>query len=807
MPGPQVESAIENARVKRTDKRGLMPLKEARALVAATEIYRKGDGEMIDGTFVLESDRVWAALLSLSDAAEFVREAQRIQWAFHVRGFDNLSLVERYGDGILPWLRSRIDRRGTLHNIPWCVLPCLLALDTREALEIALSARALDAQLPDFTQPGAFASDRHDDATEQAPANDPLEVARKWIDAHPARFPWLEELARAGNAHAAALLKDRAAAFAIPPAVRALLDAAPAIDEPPGPIWNVGALDAAAEGFDLPIWDNANYTTGAMRVTGFASREGDTLVVQTITYNPRGNEPVNRDVHAYGPGAKRPSSNKLLVPHSDMEPIWLDGINRVAANNVLHVWGEHDAEGQPIKDSRGTRLIPSAFPPDYFVVALNGEDVPVSLHIPDILGPVDKRLKELHLLTPEEGLLLEVCTHHRDQLFLGETALKKAVGAPPGAVKLFELDDFQWPLAGEKSTLDLFTMVEALKARRQITRLPGEPNSHPRHFLLPLATLRFYAGGNAWPPGDFPIAPPRPAHGPGRTPYQNLLFERGWPHGVQLLHGGMHEEMANVRVTLEYLLNAGAPLMHVYWGRRVATAWVRAIGLAERSLTLADEGVQRALADERPLYGGEARALLAGFASTKANLPAWLGADLALLLEVLIGGAETVLAFADVLAEGTHEAMAAAAFELGFVLRRIPEKPFRIKSDRQRAPILDRKKVRAALTAVKAEGEVARMLELALGKTNRARTELEWAHGKEPRAGILAAEPSPFDAWLVTLAGDDYLRKVGPRLVEEADSWTVTQLAALSSPLAAEHLETLRRARPDLATALETAGI
>ena len=46
------------------------------------------------------------------------------------RWTDNLALHERYGDAILPWLRSRL-RNGVLTNVPWCVLPCLLAIGTR----------------------------------------------------------------------------------------------------------------------------------------------------------------------------------------------------------------------------------------------------------------------------------------------------------------------------------------------------------------------------------------------------------------------------------------------------------------------------------------------------------------------------------------------------------------------------------------------------------------------------------------------------------------------------------------------------
>jgi hypothetical protein len=126
-----VVTAMRDARAA-VDGRGLVPLEDARRLVGATRAYRKGEGETVQGTNVLEADRVWAALLSLGDAAEFVREATRLSWEFHVRGRDNLALLERYGDGILPWLRSRLRSDGVLVNVPWCVVPCLLAIDDGE---------------------------------------------------------------------------------------------------------------------------------------------------------------------------------------------------------------------------------------------------------------------------------------------------------------------------------------------------------------------------------------------------------------------------------------------------------------------------------------------------------------------------------------------------------------------------------------------------------------------------------------------------------------------------------------------------
>jgi hypothetical protein len=49
-----------------------MPLGEARAWLAGRDAYVKGEGWLIDGTYVLESDRTWAALLSLGGGEEFL---------------------------------------------------------------------------------------------------------------------------------------------------------------------------------------------------------------------------------------------------------------------------------------------------------------------------------------------------------------------------------------------------------------------------------------------------------------------------------------------------------------------------------------------------------------------------------------------------------------------------------------------------------------------------------------------------------------------------------------------------------------
>ncbi|HEY4241815.1 MAG TPA: hypothetical protein VGM88_18460 [Kofleriaceae bacterium] len=98
---------------------------EARALLARHTVFAKPD-----------ADALWAALLALDDAAEFVREAKRLRWEFHPRGSTNTELHERYGDGILPWLATRVQG-GVLTDMPWCIAPLLLACGSPDAAALA----------------------------------------------------------------------------------------------------------------------------------------------------------------------------------------------------------------------------------------------------------------------------------------------------------------------------------------------------------------------------------------------------------------------------------------------------------------------------------------------------------------------------------------------------------------------------------------------------------------------------------------------------------------------------------------------
>jgi hypothetical protein len=140
--GPWVQAAMRDAAVDPRDARGLMPVEAALGVVREATTFERGyerGFESVRGVAVRPADRVWAALLSLPSAADFVREARRLEWRGSPRGMLNVAPVERFGTGILPWLADHLQPDGTLVNVPWCVLPCLYALEAdpraREVLD------------------------------------------------------------------------------------------------------------------------------------------------------------------------------------------------------------------------------------------------------------------------------------------------------------------------------------------------------------------------------------------------------------------------------------------------------------------------------------------------------------------------------------------------------------------------------------------------------------------------------------------------------------------------------------------------
>jgi hypothetical protein len=454
-----LDSAMRNAAVDR-DARGLMPLEAARALVASTDRFERGDP--IPGTHVLASDRCWAALLSLADADEFVREARRLAWAFHPRGTDNLGPLERYGDGILPWLADHVVD-GALQNQPWCVRPCLLAIGGRAAFDTVLRA------------------------TQDVP------LLSAWLGRHPEGWAWLgdaasrDEAAVAGLTElatddpggcfdhvAAGLGEARARALFARLAlrtgpdderVRAAIEASPRAAIPRGPAVSIGELDTRFAAFEYPMWDNMNYFTGGMRVTGFASPTGDALVFQALSTG-LGVGDLRRELHVYSPVVAYVNgwNNATPLLEEDEVATWDEPwqVHHLTGVRTSHPDGVQVPEGGPRRAAAVPRLgLPA-----------------VLLAPPDDLAD-DERALLWEQLGPDAMLLVRLGHDHADAAYLKPAELAVAAGLPADATALFEFDAFAMPVAGDPAhdSPDLVAMVEALRVRARLVRLPvgGRP--------------------------------------------------------------------------------------------------------------------------------------------------------------------------------------------------------------------------------------------------------------------------------------------------------------------------------------------
>jgi hypothetical protein len=141
--GPWVESAVADLGL-RLDARGLVPVAEAKRRVRAAKVFERGKSHKIPNQLSqpTDADYLWAALLSLENAEQFVREASRIVWKLSPRGFDNIAPFERYGAAIMPWLARNVDEKGKLAPSPWCIVPCLAEIGDKSALEVLLRIRA-----------------------------------------------------------------------------------------------------------------------------------------------------------------------------------------------------------------------------------------------------------------------------------------------------------------------------------------------------------------------------------------------------------------------------------------------------------------------------------------------------------------------------------------------------------------------------------------------------------------------------------------------------------------------------------------
>lgn len=264
---PYLEAAFEDVE---TDERGLMPLAEARALLAQPVVFDRERG-----------DELWAALLSLQDAAELGSVA--VTWRHHPRGRDNLALVERYGDALVPWIAGFVDA-GVLVNLPWCLGPSLLAIGTIEAFRLAFGLRGYN----DTADMREWTAIDPEDLDSDGLAEGARLLLSRWCERHPeVALPELARLAEGGDDRAIDLIRDRAER-----GPRQLLDQ---LSE----LCGAGRAEALADRLELPrsitaaaildhldraaghIWPLFNYAADgrleyfAMRLTACRAREGD----------------------------------------------------------------------------------------------------------------------------------------------------------------------------------------------------------------------------------------------------------------------------------------------------------------------------------------------------------------------------------------------------------------------------------------------------------------------------------------------------------------------------------------------------
>jgi hypothetical protein len=183
------------------DDRGLLPLAEARSIVAAHPRIARGEGrwaKTADGEdlWVWDLDLVWAALLSLEDAAEAAKALGALALVDPPRaGAKNAALVQRYGDAAAAIVRSLARPDGVVVAGSPFLRATVVALGTPAGFALAYG-------LPGWLEPGVEAS-----ADAQATS---LFVA--WMAAHPALgYVELARLVEAGDDNALGFLKPWAA--------------------------------------------------------------------------------------------------------------------------------------------------------------------------------------------------------------------------------------------------------------------------------------------------------------------------------------------------------------------------------------------------------------------------------------------------------------------------------------------------------------------------------------------------------------------------------------------------------------------
>ena len=237
-----VKDAMSSAGIGELDARGLMALVAARKHLASVHAFGPYK------TNAARHDTTWAALVSLADAKEFVREARRLEWKASPRGMYNVAPFARYGAGILPWLLDACDRdTKTLRNTPWCIAPCLVLVGGKKAFEAVLEMEKLATE--SYVHPSIDA------------------LFESMLDAHPGEgWPALATRVLAGETRATATFKklvkgrSRGALDAIESALgkktRAEIETRFKMTAKLEAAELLGLMDAAATRDAWPIWNH-----------------------------------------------------------------------------------------------------------------------------------------------------------------------------------------------------------------------------------------------------------------------------------------------------------------------------------------------------------------------------------------------------------------------------------------------------------------------------------------------------------------------------------------------------------------------
>lgn len=297
------------------DERGLVELEEARRRVAAERTFARGEGRLVHGSWIWDSERLWTSLLSLENAEEFVREASRLEWRFHPRASQYLEPAERFGREILPWLFSFV-RGNVLVNVPACVVPLLCDQGGGDSFEPLLG---LDGVSEDSRRvPGPFAPDGpgNVDVASLVPSVEAAERALlefAWTHPKPSFSLLYEKAAVEGDERARNVL--RRACVEQPSRVRAWIVEDWEEDEARADLERMGVsfeltsdailaqLDrSCAHGESWPVFSarHPDRACHALRLVVFREREGDgwTIVFESLEGSSAKSLCVRRYAHS-----------------------------------------------------------------------------------------------------------------------------------------------------------------------------------------------------------------------------------------------------------------------------------------------------------------------------------------------------------------------------------------------------------------------------------------------------------------------------------------------------------------------------